>query len=82
MLFRSGLKPVLDSGGGNYSVFAKEFITELENAEGAIDAYKIYLRILPRVQKNAALLNFDQTPTYAPIKYTGHSGGEFIFVKN
>jgi len=82
VLTSGGLKPVLDSGGGDYSVFAKEFITELENANGAIDAYKIYLHILPRVQQKAALLNFDQSPTYAPIKFTGHGGGEFIFVKN
>ncbi len=82
VLTSGGLKPVLDSGGGDYSVFAKEFISELENARGAIDAYKIYLSILPRVQTNAALQSFDQTPTYAPIKYTGHGGGEFIFVKN
>jgi len=82
VLTSGGMKPVLDSGGGNYSVFAKEFISELENAKGAIDAYKIYLSILPRVKINAALHDFDQTPTYAPIQYAGHGGGEFIFVKD
>ncbi len=82
VLTSGGMKPVLDSGGGDYSVFAKEFIAELENAKGAIDAYKIYLNLFPRVKSNAALHNFDQTPTYAPIKYAGHGGGEFIFVKD
>ncbi|MBL1260893.1 MAG: caspase family protein [Thiotrichaceae bacterium] len=82
VLTSGGMKPVLDSGGGDYSVFAKEFIAELENATGAIDAYKIYLNIFPRVKINAALHDFDQTPTYAPIKYAGHGGGEFIFVKD
>ncbi len=82
VLTSGGLKPVLDGGGGKYSVFAKEFIAELEQAKGAIDAYKIYLNILPRVQQNAAALSFKQTPTYAPIKHTGHGGGEFIFVAN
>jgi len=82
VLTSGGLKPVLDSGGGDYSVFAKEFIAELENARGAIDAYRIYLSILPRVQMKAALLDFDQKPTYAPIQYAGHGGGEFIFVKD
>jgi len=82
VLTSGGLQPVLDSGGGDYSVFAKEFIAELENAKGAIDAYKIYLNILPRVQSNAALHDFVQQPTYAPIQYAGHGGGEFIFVKD
>ncbi|VAW89947.1 hypothetical protein MNBD_GAMMA17-2044 [hydrothermal vent metagenome] len=82
VLTSGGMKPVLDSGGGDYSVFAKEFIAELENATGAIDAYKIYLSISPRVKINAARHDFDQTPTYAPIKYAGHGGGEFIFVKD
>jgi len=82
VLTSGGMKPVMDSGGGDYSVFAKEFIAELKNAKGAIDAYKIYLNIFPRVRVNAALHDFDQTPTYAPIKYAGHGGGEFIFVKD
>ncbi len=82
VLTSGGIAPVLDSGGGEHSVFAKAFIDELKEAAGPIDAYKIYLRVTRTVQQNAALVGFDQTPTYAPIKYTGHSGGEFIFVKS
>lgn len=81
VLTSGGIAPVLDTGGGEHSVFASAFLEELEQATGPIDAYKIYLRVTRKVQKNAALVGFDQTPTYAPIKYTGHSGGEFIFVK-
>lgn len=81
VLTSGGIAPVLDSGGGAHSVFAKAFLDELEQASGPIDAYKIYLRVSRQVQRSAALVGFDQTPTYAPIKYTGHSGGEFIFVK-
>jgi len=73
---------IKSSGINGLGLFAKEFIAELENATGAIDAYKIYLNIFPRVKINAALHDFDQTPTYAPIKYAGHGGGEFIFVKD
>jgi len=80
-LTSGGVAPVLDSGGGSHSVFAQAFIGELEGASGPIDAYKIYLRVTREVQKNAGLKGFEQTPTYAPIKFTGHSGGEFIFVK-
>ncbi len=81
VLTSGGIAPVLDSGGGEHSVFAKAFLDELEQATGPIDAYKVYLRVTRKVQRSAALVGFDQTPTYAPIKYTGHSGGEFIFVK-
>lgn len=80
-LTSGGVAPVLDGGGGSHSVFAQAFIDELERASGPIDAYKIYLRVTREVQKNAGLEGFEQTPTYAPIKFTGHSGGEFIFVK-
>lgn len=82
VLTSGGIAPVLDSVGGANSLFAKAFIDELERAKGLIDAYKIYLKVSQRVKKNAADLGFDQTPTYAPIKFTGHSGGEFIFIKS
>jgi hypothetical protein len=81
VLTSGGIAPVLDSGGGEHSVFAKAFLEELEQASGPIDAYKIYLRVTNKVRSAAAQVGFEQTPTYAPIKYTGHSGGEFIFVK-
>jgi hypothetical protein len=82
VLTSGGIAPVLDSGGGSNSVFARAFLDQLEQANGLIDAYKIYLNISPLVQKNAANIGFEQSPTYAPIKFTGHSGGEFIFVKS
>lgn len=81
VLTSGGIAPVLDTGGGEHSVFAKAFLEELEQASGPIDAYKIYLRVTRKVQRAAAQVGFNQTPTYAPIKFTGHSGGEFIFVK-
>ncbi|MCF6281078.1 MAG: caspase family protein [Candidatus Polarisedimenticolaceae bacterium] len=82
VLTSGGIAPVLDSGGGANSVFARAFLDQLEDANGLIDAYKIYLNVSPQVQKNAASIGFKQSPTYAPIKFTGHSGGEFIFVKS
>jgi hypothetical protein len=82
VLTSGGIAPVLDSGGGSNSVFARAFLDQLEGANGLIDAYKIYLKVSPQVQKSAASIGFKQSPTYAPIKFTGHSGGEFIFVKS
>ena len=81
VLTSGGIAPVLDNGGGGHSVFARAFLDELKQASGPIDAYKIYLQVTRQVQQSAAMVGFVQTPTYAPIKYTGHGGGEFIFIK-
>ena len=82
VLTSGGIAPVLDSGGGEHSVFAQAFIEELKQKQGIVDAYKLYLRVSQKVQQDSAQLGFTQNPTYAPIKFTGHSGGEFVFVKN
>ncbi len=81
VLTSGGVSPVLDGGGGEHSVFAKAFIQELEQDIGIIDAYKIYLGVSGQVKTQAASIGFIQRPTYAPIRHTGHNGGEFIFVK-
>lgn len=81
VLTSGGIAPVLDSGGGEHSVFAEAFLEELEQAKGIVDAYRLYLNVSKKVEINSARIGFKQNPTYAPIKFTGHSGGEFVFVK-
>lgn len=81
VLTSGGLQPVLDSGGGDNSIFAGFLLSELTKAKGPIDAYKIYLEVSGKVRQKSAELGFDQMPTYAPIQHTGHGGGEFVFVK-
>jgi len=81
VLTSGGVSPVLDSGGGKHSVFAKAFLQELKKDTGIIDAYKIYLGVSQQVKTEAASVGFLQRPTYAPIRHTGHNGGEFLFVK-
>ena len=81
VLTSGGISPVLDSGGGKHSVFAKAFIQELKQDTNIIDAYKIYLGVSQQVKIGAASIGFLQRPTYAPIRHTGHNGGEFLFVK-
>ena len=81
VLTSGGLQPVLDSGGGDHSIFAGFLLSELTKAQGPLDAYKIYLEVSGKVRQKSAELGFDQMPTYAPIQHTGHSGGEFVFVK-
>lgn len=81
VLTSGGIQPVLDSGGGKHSIFAESLLKELTTATGPIDAYRIYLKVSNEVRQKSLSLGFDQVPTYAPIKHTGHGGGEFIFVK-
>ncbi len=80
VLTSGGVEPVLDNIDGEHSVFARAFLNELEKSEGVIDAYRVYLNVFNEVKSRAASVGFTQEPSYAPIKHTGHSGGEFILV--
>lgn len=82
VLTSGGLKPVLDSVGGQHSVFAQAFLKELQRGDGVIDAYRIFLDVSGDVQKAAATVGFKQIPTYAPIQHAGHGGGEFLLVSS
>jgi hypothetical protein len=72
-----GLEPVQDDGGGVNSVFAKYFPARLRDDESpALEGSKLFLQIRKPVMDNAL-----QTPEYAPIRSTGHVGGDFIFLR-
>jgi len=76
VLTSGGLEPVMDSGGGNHSVFAKAFIEALkENAE-IMDGMQLFSKI-----RRPVMLNADQTPEYSDIRKAGHQGGDFLFVR-
>lgn len=80
VLTSGGVKPVLDSGGGDHSIFAKAFIDVLNENEGILEGFKLYREVQQRVKTAAAALNVDQEPQYAPIKYAGHEAGEFFLL--
>ena len=80
VLTSGGLQPVLDSGGGENSVFARAFLDALENNQGVIQGYNLYRDVAETVQSEAARLGIDQSPKYAPIKHAGHETGQFFFV--
>ena len=71
-----GLEPVTDTGGGRHSVFAKAFFDGLRANDGVIDGAKLFAGLRRKV-----LLNADQTPQYADIRFAGHDGGDFLFVR-
>ncbi len=79
VLTSGGVQPVLDSGGGKHSVFAKAFLETLKNNQSVIEGYSVYRKLADRVSQAAASLQFDQNPQYAPIRHGGGLG-EFFFV--
>ena len=75
-LTSGGLEPVMDSGGGNHSAFAKAFISLLEENDGVLDASELFSQLRPKV-----MVNSPQTPEYGNIHQAGHDGGDFLFVR-
>jgi len=79
VLTSGGVEPVLDSGGGQHSIFAQAFLEVLEENDGILEGYRLYRSVQTRVKRRAAALRMGQDPQYAPIKYAGHEAGEFFF---
>ncbi len=79
-LTSGGLSPVLDSGGGKHSVFAKALIQVLERNRGIIESFRLYAEVSALVADAAREQDFHQVPEFAPIRHAGHEAGEFFFV--
>jgi len=75
-----GVRPVLDSGGGKHSVFAKSFIEALNSNDTLLDGNRLYISILSEVRERSKELGIEQIPDYGAIKYAGHEAGEFFLV--
>ncbi len=80
VLTSGGLNPVLDSGGGDHSIFAKAFLDVLRENNGILEGFRLYREVQKRVKLMSATLRIEQDPQYAPIKYAGHEAGEFFFL--
>jgi hypothetical protein len=80
VLTSGGLKPVLDQGGGQHSVFSRYFIKTLKENDTILEAYKLFRGLAKEVQQTASKFGIDQIPEYAPIKHGGHEAGEFFFI--
>jgi hypothetical protein len=78
-LTSGGVKPVLDSGGGEHSIFAQAFLEVLQQNDGILESYTLYRHVQTKVKSRGAALRTEQNPQYAPIKYAGHEAGEFLF---
>ncbi len=74
-LTSGGLEPVLDSGGGEHSVFAAAFLNALRENDEVVEGHRLFTRVSQQVVVNA-----EQTPEYSDIRFTDHQGGDFVFV--
>ncbi len=80
VLTSGGLKPVMDGGGGDHSVFARAFINSLKNNNDLLGGQVLYRNVSSGIVAIAAQYGIEQVPVYAPIRYAGHENGEFFFV--
>jgi tetratricopeptide (TPR) repeat protein len=76
VLTSGGLEPVLDSGGGLHSVFAKAFLQTLYENQAIMEGTKLF-----QMLRELVVYSANQTPEYAPFQRAGHEGGDFIFVR-
>jgi hypothetical protein len=79
-LTSGGLAPVLDTSGGANSIFATAFIDVLRQNQDALEGQRLHQEIAARVTWAAEARQVEQTPLYAPIKFSGHESGDFFFV--
>ena len=80
VLASGGLKPVMDGGGGDHSVFASAFIKALQGNNELLEGQLLYRAVSNNIVAIAADYGIEQVPEYAPIRHAGHEAGEFFFV--
>lgn len=69
-----GNEPVIDSDGGEHSLFAAKLITTLRDNNRVINTEEIFENI-----RKYVVVNTDQTPERGIMHKTGHDGGDFLF---
>ena len=76
VLTSGGLEPVADAGGAGHSVFTQAFLAALRDNTGALDGQALFAKV-----REPVVLAAPQTPEYANLRFAGHDGGDFIFVR-
>ena len=61
-------------------MFARALLDVLQGNEGILDGRKLFMEVSAQVAYAASRIRFNQVPEYAPVKYTGHEGGDFFLV--
>lgn len=74
------IREVMDGGAGRHSIFASEFIKALSSQSQPYEARQLYGQIAGKVEHVARGFGEQQQPQYGPMRYSGHVGGDFVFV--
>ncbi len=77
-----GLKPVLDGGGGNHSVFARMLLNALKLNEEPMTSFDLFYKINKKITDQALAYNVEQSPEIGTIESAGHIGRDFVFFPN
>lgn len=80
VLTSGGAQPVLDAGGGGYSIFARAFMQVLRENDRVMEGSTLYGELFDPVRRTAAKYNVSQEPRYSQIVDAGHLNGEFLFI--
>ena len=80
VLSSGGLKPILDAGPGNHSVFARALLDILVINEDILEAGRLYREIRAEVTEASRSFGLEQIPQYAANIHAGHKAGDFLFV--
>jgi uncharacterized caspase-like protein len=75
-----GVRQVMDGGAGRHSIFARQFLDGLNRMIGPFEAHELYRDIAPRVEAAARGFGEQQQPQYGQLRFSGHVGGDFVFV--
>jgi hypothetical protein len=79
-LTSGGLAPVMDGGGGKYSIFASVFMDILSQNQDVLEGMRLYREVSARVVNIALRQKFEQRPEYGAIRFAGGEAGDFLFV--
>jgi len=75
-----GLAPVSDNLGNGHSLFARAFINALVDNGRVVHGRELFGRVHNVVVNSGIASKFDQEPRYADLQFSGHEGGDFVFV--
>lgn len=79
VLTSGGIAPVLDTGGGSNSVFARALLDVLETNQGVLEGPYLFGEIFDRMRASTAQLGVRQEPQYAAMHFAGDQGVPFLF---
>jgi Protein of unknown function (DUF2911)/Caspase domain len=78
LMSSGGNEPVSDAGGSGHSVFARAFLTGLDQLDkNMFTATELFRDFVQERVAGGAM----QTPEYNPLRNSGHESGDFVFVR-